>query len=270
MAISNPDAGNNALPFTGAGGSLAMGNACAPGDLIHAFVSLLNATSNAPPTLSDSINTGNYTQIGTAFFDPAGAGFLLAHYYKVANATGTPTISTGSVASAGAGAGGKLCASRFTGFPGAVSLDVGAVLSSGATGTAVSGPAIVTTGTPELLVGCACLEANPTVSANSWTQNLAAANAQAYFSYLIETGAIGASDQWTFTASASTTYGVLTAGFFGGTTTPPAGALNLAGQAPKRVMGIVLRPNTAKVMDRYRDRIRSIVLPGWKRSLAFN
>src|SRR3979411_178184 len=111
MAITNPDANNASLPFTGAGGTLVMNSACAPGDLIHAFVSLLNATSNAPPTLSDSINTGNYTQIGTSFFDAGGAGYLLAHYYKVANATGTPTISTGSVAGVGASAGGKVCAS---------------------------------------------------------------------------------------------------------------------------------------------------------------
>jgi hypothetical protein len=213
MSITNPDANNASLPFTGAGGSVVMTNACAAGDLIHAVVQLLNATTNAPPTLSDNVNTGNYTFIGT-FFDVTNS-FLLAHYYKVANATGTPTIATGSVAGAGSGAGGKVAASRYTGFVGVPTLDASCALGTNGTGTAIAGPALVTTKTPELLVGAACLEANPTTSANSWTVNAAAANGQCFYSYLIETGAIGTSDQWNLTASASSVWGILNAGFVG-------------------------------------------------------
>lgn len=218
MAVTNPDGNNGSLPFTGAGGSVLMTSACAAGDLMHAVVSLLNATTNAPPTLSDNVNTGNYTLIGT-FFDVTNS-FLLAHYYKVANASGTPTVATGSVAGAGAGAGGKVAAARYTGFVGTPTLDPSCVLSAGGTGTAIAGPALTTTKTPELLVGAACAESNTTASVNNWTQNAAAANGQCFYSYKVETGAIGTSDQWTYTSSASTVWGILNAGFYGAVPVP--------------------------------------------------
>jgi hypothetical protein len=219
MAITNPDGNNASLPFTGAGGSVVMNNACAPNDLIHAVAQFLNADFNAPPTLSDSVNAGNYTFIG-AFFD-ATNHFLIAHYYKIANATGTPTISTGSVAAVGSGAGGKVAAARYTGFVGTPTLDASCVLGANGTGTAIAGPALVTTKTPELLVGAACLEANPTASGNNWTQNAAAANGQCFYSYNVITGAIGTTSQWTYTGSASSIWGILNAGLYGAVPVPP-------------------------------------------------
>lgn len=233
MAITNPDGNWNSLPFSGAGGSVVMSNACASGDLMHAFISLLNATNNVPPTLTDTVNTGSYTLIGTFFDGPN--SFLVSHYYKVANATGTPTVNTGSLAAIGSGAGGTVAASRYTGFVGTATIDSSFSASpTTGTGTSIAGPTLITTATPELLVGVAGVESGPTISLDNWNTNGATRNGQAFYSFLVEAGAIGSSDQWTFTGSTSSAWGLMNSGFYGLTAVPPV-TVPQRGPMPKQV-----------------------------------
>ena len=93
------------------------------GDLLVALVEF-NGNSGATEvinmTVSDDTNTGNYTRIGQAPLPANGSTDILTLYYMVANATGTPTLSTSTLTG---GEFGKVACLSFTGFTGTPTLD---------------------------------------------------------------------------------------------------------------------------------------------------
>ena len=94
------------------------------GDLLVALVEF-NGNSGATEvlnmTVSDNVNTGNYTKIGQAPLPANGSTDILTLYYMVANASGTPSLTTSTLTG---GEFGKISCLSFTGFAGTPTLDV--------------------------------------------------------------------------------------------------------------------------------------------------
>lgn len=154
MAITLKDNGEASnLPFTGAGGTVTMGQTCAINDVIFVTLQLLNATANLPPTITDNVNTGNYTLVnGSAYLDGTNQ-ILAALYAKVANANGAaPVITCPNISSINASAGGKFGCFSFTGFGGTPSIDAALVGRNTGTINPVSSIALTTTTNPEVAV----------------------------------------------------------------------------------------------------------------------
>jgi hypothetical protein len=136
QAQSSNDVANPSVVFTAA---------CTIGQPIFA---LLGQVGNSPAiTVSDNVNTGNYTLIGS-FFDSVNA-VTQAIFMKVCNAAGVPTVS----AAIGGGNFGKLVAGIFSGFVGTPTVDTALTTNFGpVTGTTLTFSPIVTNFNNELLL----------------------------------------------------------------------------------------------------------------------
>ena len=94
------------------------------GDLI---VALVEFNGNSGDTnvinlsVSDNVNSGNYSRIGQAPLPASGATDIITTFYKVANAAGTPSLVTSTLSSTANF--GKISCLTFTGFTGTPTLD---------------------------------------------------------------------------------------------------------------------------------------------------
>lgn len=149
MAITKQDRvlGTSAFPPA----ATAFNTPCSIGDVLICMIELNSSSSPGTTTVSDNVNSGNYTLLN--FHLDTGSASSFGIYFKVANAAGTPTVSA-SLASSQFGA---LEISRFNGFVGTPTPDA-TINASGpfvATGTtAISCSPITTNFNNELLLTC--------------------------------------------------------------------------------------------------------------------
>lgn len=220
MAITiGENSGFTALPFTGAGGTRTMATACAPGDLIMAYLGLSNASTNATPVLNDGVNTGSYLLLGL-YYDVAN-NRQTSLYYKVCNASGTPAVATGSLAGLGGGCGGSLGTWRWTGFTGTTSIDTNQTQQTTGSIAGIVGPALNTGFNPELLVAINGGTAAFHISSNTSGWLTLATGPGTYGYYKIDTTAPPIAEQYTNTADGITNWVVLTGGFLGAAPSSP-------------------------------------------------
>jgi hypothetical protein len=102
--------------------SAAFGSTINTGDVIVAFCGFLVNTA----TVADTVNTGNYSQL--SYYSAGGNG--LAIYWKIANATGNPTITL-----TGGGGYSYMTCGRISGFTGTPTVDSALTATNTATGT---------------------------------------------------------------------------------------------------------------------------------------
>jgi hypothetical protein len=125
VSISQPDSAS-----IGIASSITANNACAIGDLIVSQFQLNNVSagnSAFTPTISDTVNSGNYTVAFTHYY--ATTTNIYGYAYLVANAAGTPVVS---VTPNAAFSGGQFSYIRFAGFTATPALDPASTNTSGA------------------------------------------------------------------------------------------------------------------------------------------
>lgn len=147
MAYANASIKNQS--WTGTTASYLLTETVAVNDLLFIQWTLSNAGAGLSPTISDTVNTGNYTVIGTPLF-VSGQNNSWGLSAISCNATGTPTLNLTSPYSNG-----HWCITHWTGFTNTATLDtgLGTPFSSG-TGTAISGSGTTAQST-ELCLGVA-------------------------------------------------------------------------------------------------------------------
>jgi hypothetical protein len=106
-------------------GTTALTQTVHAGDVIIAVTAgWANGSSNALPiTVSDNVNSGDYTLINSTFVYPQLPGYFAAVWYKVANATGVPKVTFSSSSGWGSTFG---CVMSVTGWAGVPTVDDGA------------------------------------------------------------------------------------------------------------------------------------------------
>lgn len=216
MAITIGDNGGSGA-LTNAGGTVTAVSACSAGNLIIAFVSL-TATSSSfesnPPTVTSNVVTGNMILAG--FVDPVGIGKPVAYFYGIATSAAIPSVTIGSLAGLGSGAGHAGIA-WFKGFTGTPILDSAINLSASGSGTTWSGPSPSSTANPELILGgleCSGANANTDV----WNEVTFGGISNVEWAYVVAAAAPPVTDTWSGTLNASVNWSAFTVGFTGAIT----------------------------------------------------
>lgn len=193
-------------------GAVVANSACAVGDAL--CVKVQAATAGAlTPTVSDTVNTGNWTPVGTPIQDATNASWQQWFWIR-ANAAGTPTISVSNLAKTG-----TLDYVRISGFAGTATLDTGATMQgnfSGNATTAVSASPLTTNFNNEV-----CLAANTSGSGftvqptGNWTSQTAS------HLYTNIEATSGASIDFTATMSASSWFDTSIMAVYDAASSPP-------------------------------------------------
>jgi hypothetical protein len=145
MSITFQDGVAGAFQSTG---NQALATSASVGDLIVACAFHNNNTgSDFSDTVSDNVNSGNYSIAYSALFGfSGGCQFVVA--WKVCNASGTPTVTYTNFSQ-----GGFISAMRWNGFTGLLTIDPSQSTGNNAFSSAVNSGNIVTAANNELVVG---------------------------------------------------------------------------------------------------------------------
>jgi hypothetical protein len=192
-------------------GTVALNTSASSNDLIVAEIVLNNSSGTAyTVNLSDNVNTGNYT-LACSFYNMSDFNLQFAIYYKVANASGTPTITATNFST-----GGYLGAVRYNGFTGTPTLD--ACMAYGYTlfGTTVSSSALSTGHNNEEVVGFGYNSNGyaPT-SYSPFTLRVGSANSYSTSAFDVNAATSGTNETLTFASSMNSGLLAGGAGFYG-------------------------------------------------------
>jgi hypothetical protein len=186
-------------------GAVVANSACAIGDALCVKVQAGTAVA-LTPTISDTVNTGNWTAVGTPIADATNSNWEQWFWIR-ANAAGTPTISVSNLAKTG-----TLDYVRISGFTGTATLDTGATIQGNFTGTAttaVSASPLTTNFNNEVCLAANTSGAGFTVQpTGNWTSQTAS------HLYTNIEAASGTSINFTATLSASSWYDLATMGVY--------------------------------------------------------
>jgi hypothetical protein len=119
----------NEFDYTVKSGMTSLTHTVQKGDVIIAVTAgwTNDSTNVFPITVSDNVNSGDYTLINSQFVYPQLAGYFGAVWYKVANASGVPTVTFSTSSGWGSTFG---CVISISGWSGTPSVDNGASTSS--------------------------------------------------------------------------------------------------------------------------------------------
>jgi len=166
--------------YTGTSTTYALTEFAPTNDLIIVQWALNNVASAITPTISDSVNTGNYTQIGSTYYR-ASASQSWGQHYMPCNAGGTPTIT---INGGGSSNNGQYIISHYTGFALTPILDANPAPVTG-TGTSFSN-SITTAYAPEVAISNTFSDTTIASTPSGWTNTGSGGNGkldQTYYSY---------------------------------------------------------------------------------------
>ena len=220
--------------FTGTTGTYTLTESAAVNDLILVQWVCDNVGSAIVPTISDTINSGNYAPIGTAYYY-ATATKSIGQSFMACNASGAPpviTITSGSINN------GQFVITHYAGFSGIPTVDV--IANSTGTGTSFTN-SITTTQTLELAVTNTFSNTTISSTPSGWISTFSGGNGladQPYYQSLVATGTYSATinltvssfyNNWTFSFYSSTAGTVLPAATGTFTMTGEAAVLTISG-----------------------------------------
>ena len=219
---------SHAGSYTGTSTTYTLTEAAPSNDLIIVQWVLDNVSSAITPTISDSVNTGNYTQIGSTYYN-ASTSKSWGQHYMACNATGTPVITiNGGVSSNN----GQYLISHYQGFSTTPVLDANP---APVTGTASSFTNSITTAyAPEVAISNTFSGSTIASTPSGWTSTFSGGNGsinQTYYAY--QTSASTYSIAVTLNASAfyyNWTFSFYS-GVIGTTLVANSGSLTMTGEA---------------------------------------
>jgi hypothetical protein len=186
---------------SGSPGTATMSGSVASGTVVVVGVVSAGAACSGW-TVSDTINTGNYTLLSST----TGACF----FWKIANATGTPTLSIG-------GSGGSylnLTAAQLTGWVGTPTADATLANPFTATSATIGASPVTTTHNNEFLLATAYYPTTyATGTPSGWTVLGGGGLCSSCVAYAFEATS-GTTDNFSQTLNASVTWNAITAGIY--------------------------------------------------------
>lgn len=173
------------------------------GDVIVVF---LKATSATAPTVSDNVNTGNYTQLNS-FADSTNSRWLYV-FFKKANASGTPTVSV-------SGPSGNIVILDFTGFVGTPTQDTTPNGNGSSTSSTTYSVSPVTTGQNNCLILGATAQGSSAASTSSgWTKPTVTSGGGPLQPQYAVIATSGTNTPFTGNLNTTTNYDAITAGLY--------------------------------------------------------
>ena len=218
MAIAYVNDGS----YVGSGQTILLGGSVSIGDLLILSYANYYSGGAASMTVSDNVNSGNYSLIAVSILDGGSPECVLVAY-KVCNASGTPTATI--TPSGGAGTNGRVGYTHWNGFVGTATALTAVPDASSAygTSTALNSGSFTTSKNAEFVFGYtdtgSTSYATPPTS-NGWTQNL---NLGQTGTTIYSQIGVNASTvvQLNGTLSSSATWHAITQGFYDLVTAPP-------------------------------------------------
>jgi len=191
-----------AISVYGATSGTAFASSVPAGDVIVVF---LKATTAAAPTVTDNVNTGNYTELNS-FADSTNGRWMYV-FFKQATATGTPTVSV-------SGPSGNIVIVDFTGFVGTPTADPTPNGGNGSASSATYSITPVDTGFNNCLIlgGTSQTSNNPAI-ASGWTAAGAAGGGPLKGQYAV-IATSGTNTPFTGALDTTTAYDAVTAGIY--------------------------------------------------------
>jgi hypothetical protein len=192
--------------------------------VVQMWITGLSTNNPGTITVTDNVNTGAYTQIGATYFDSYSENYL-AQFYKVANATGTPTVS---VSYANPNTETDMIVSQVTGWAGTPTVDPSAYQT--ANGGSAGGTAVVvdvsTAHANEILYATLNDSSYDSAYPSGWTNMFSGR----FFNAIV---ASPAANNLSATLGASSNWAIMTGGLYDATGTPAP----LAGSASDTTSG---------------------------------
>ena len=209
--------------------------------LVGAFTSAASQSNPGTIGVSDNVNTGAWSQIGSTFFS-ATSGISLGWFWKKCNVAGTPTVT----ATETAGAYAALMPAHFNGFVGIPTVDASVTLATHddtGSSTTVSVSPVVTGFNKELLLFADGInEAGSMTPVSGWNKIVSSTWG---FAYAVE-ASVGTSNPVSSTITANYWAAMVVGIYDAPTNAPGSGSLAVAGNASTLVRGTILIPNVAR------------------------